>query len=102
MRDSQLCIACLATCLFLLSVLCTSAAIASDVEDATAALKACVDKAIPGERKKAKPNVERLLRACESELDAVLQQVPDALRKDIKHEIRHQTDDKLRKGKKAD
>lgn len=102
MRDSQLSIACLAAYLLLLNGLFTSVATANDVEDATATLKACVDQAIPGERKKAKPRVERLLLACESELDAVLQHVPDSFRDDIKHEIRHQADDKLRKDKKAD
>ena len=76
-------------------------AVADGTEAATAALKSCVEQAMPDERKKARPNVEKLLQACDAELSAVLEMLPDAIRNDIKHEIRHQTDDKLKKGKKS-
>jgi len=76
----------------------TSDAMAGELQAATDSLKACVESHMPDERKNQNPNVEKLLQACESELNAVLELMPGNARNDIKSQIRGETDDKLKNG----
>ena len=69
---------------------------ASDVQIASDSLKSCVVSHMPDERKKQNPNVEKLLQACELELNALIELIPDGARNQIKRLVRQQSDDKLK------
>ena len=84
--------------LLILGFIGTSAAGDADVEGATGALRACVDSTMPDERKKERADVDDLLATCKSDLDAVLDRVPQNLRKQIEHDIRHDIDKEPKKG----
>lgn len=62
--------------------------VSADIDTASMALKACVSNNIAAERAKDNPNAENILSTCSVELEAVLAELPAAMRHDARHQIK--------------
>ena len=53
----------------------------------TSALRECVESALPVERRKKAPQLDRLLKSCQRELEAVIAAVPDEHQREVRRVI---------------